>query len=447
MNFNLTKLKRIIASIPRRTTAVVGIAAAVVFIGANGMAYGPERQTYTIEHPADKVTFNSITNNPNYGDERNFTTIKDASNTAAGGWKDEIAAENGKEYMVQVYVHNNAAANLNLVATNTRVMVNVPNQPSTKVQLDGFVTADNASPQKIWDSATLKSDKQFTVAYVAGSAQYFNNVKPTGQPFPDSLVTSAGGLVGYQALDGKVPGCFQYSGFVSFRVKVNVPAPDFTVEKKVKPAGTAEWKKSITANPGEKVDYQIGYKNTGTSDQMNVIAQDTLPKGVKYNNGTTTVKNVANPNGNGLAIPHDELVSAKGFNFGNYAPNSNAYIRFSATLPSEAELEACGPNKLINTAAVHTQNGMKSDTAEVIVNKNCQPNECKPGIPMGDARCNPCEPANPKGGDSSEQCALPQTGPAEIIAGLIAAGAITIGVVYYYRSRQELKSMFHGLRR
>ena len=39
--------------------------------------WGPERETYTWEHPADKVTINSITDNPTLGDERNFVRVRE----------------------------------------------------------------------------------------------------------------------------------------------------------------------------------------------------------------------------------------------------------------------------------------------------------------------------------------------------------------------------------
>jgi uncharacterized repeat protein (TIGR01451 family) len=380
------------------------------------LAYGPERPTFTINHPADHITFNSITDNPNYGDERNFTIIKDASNAAPGGWTDNMTVQDGKEYLVRMYVHNNAASNLNLVATNTRVSATVPNTTATNVQIDGYVSASNASPQKIWDSVVLSSDKKINVAYVAGSAEYSNNVSNGDIALPDSIVTSAGALVGYNAMDGKVPGCYQYSGVATFKVKVNMPSPNFTVEKKVRLSGASAWEKSITANPGQKVDYQIGYANTGTATQSNVIAKDTLPAGVGYVGGSTTVKNADNSNGNGLAINNNNLVAANGLNFGNYAPSSNAFIRFSAILPTNDQLAVCGPNQLVNSATVATQNGEKSDTAVVTVNKtNCV----------------------------VTASTLPTTGPVEIIAGLVGVGAITVGVVYFFKSRRDLEDALY----
>ncbi|MDB5177230.1 MAG: hypothetical protein JWN75_898 [Candidatus Saccharibacteria bacterium] len=416
-----TKTQTIIKEfLQSRIAIVTGVLCSIVIGSGVVLAYGPARPTFTTQVPATYVTFNSITNNATYGDERNFTTIKDASNTSAGGWTDNITVQDGKEYLVSMLVHNNAASNLNLVATNTRVSANVPNTTGNSVQIDGYVSADNASPQKIWDSVVMNSDKKFNIAYVAGSATYYNNVIPGGQPLSNGIVTSGGALVGYNAMDGKVPGCYQYEGVATFKVKVSVPTPNFTVEKKVRLNGTTEWQKSINAAAGQKVDYQIGYANTGTTAQTNVIAKDTLPAGVGYVTGSTTVKNADNPTGNGLAMTSNELVGANGINFGNYAAGANAYIRFTATLPSNDKLALCGPNQLINTATVATQNGEKSDTATVTVNKtNCTP------VPIAPATT------------------LPTTGPAEVVAGLMGIAAITIGVVYYFKSRRDLEHAIH----
>lgn len=409
MKTKTSHIKNIVFS---RIVVVMTVLLGFVVFSAVTQAYGPQRATFTQNQPATYITFNSITNNAAYGDERNFTVIKEASNTASGGWKDTVTAQDGKEYLVRVLVHNNASENLNLVATGTKIMVSVPNTTGNSIQLDGFVTANNSNPKQIYDSAVLTSDKKFNVTYVAGSAIYYNGIHTNGIKLPDSIVTSAGALVGYQNMDGNIPGCYKYMGVATFKVKVAVPSPNFTVEKKVRVNGSTTWAKEITAKPGDKVDYQIQYINTGTTGQADVIAVDKMPAGVAYMPGTTTVKNVTNPNGNGATVL--DGIADKGVNIGNYGPNSNAFVRFTATLPANDQLPACGVNKLVNTATVATQNGEKDDTATVNVTRTCTEEEVK---------------------------ALPTTGPLEVISGLIGVAAITIGVVYYFRSRRQLDDL------
>lgn len=439
----LTTIKAIAAKSPIRSI-FAGVAVAAIAVPAFAGAYGPSRPTFTIEDPADHVTFNSITNNGNYGDERNFVLIKDAANTSAGGWSDEVNVEGKKEYLVRVYVHNNAAANLNLVAQNTRVKVNIPNSISNRVQIDGFVSADNANPGQVWDDVVLKSDKQFAANYVAGSARYYNNVNPsTGFALSDNIASQTGALVGYNQMDGKVPGCFQYSGIATFRVYVQGEvAANFTAEKKVRLNGQTDWSTdAIEAKPGQKVDYQIGYKNTGEAVQSNVTVKDTLPAGVTYEANTTTLKNAQHSEGNGFKLTTN-TVATTGENIGNYAPGANAYVRFTATLPTNDQLAVCGKNTIRNTARVITEHGYKEDVVDVIVTKtDCGPvqNECKPGVPTGDARCAECVPN--QNGEMSDDCiaaTLPSTGPAETLAVILAVATLGTVTSYMIKRRRAL---------
>lgn len=373
MNDKLRNIKKIAQYAPHRVYAVMLVGIAVLIPTIAIFAYGPERPTYTIENPADHVTFNSITNNPNYGDERNFLLVKDAANTSAGGWSHtDINVEPGKEYLVRLYVHNNAQENLNLVSENTRVSANVPTTTGNQVQIDGFITSDNASPQKVWDDVVLKSDKRFNVAYVPGSTTYYNNVNPNpGFNLPDSIVTNSGALVGYQQMDGKVPGCFKFSGVATFKVKIQGEATaNFEATKQVRKHTDQKggWSKSVEAKPGDSIDYMVTYRNTGQTQQDNVTIKDSLPAATTYTAGSSKLTTTQTPNG---APVSDNVTKPSGINIGSYAPTGTAYTTFTAKVGQESELPKCGNNVLRNTATVETDNGTKSDYADVIVNKNC----------------------------------------------------------------------------
>lgn len=372
MNINFRTLRNIAKYAPHRVYAVLLVGAAVLIPSLAILATGPDRPTYTIEQPADHITFNSITNNPEYGDERHFMTVKDAANTAPGGWTGETTVTPGKEYLVRMYVHNNASDNLNLVAENVRASANVPTTTGKALQIDGFITSSNATPQQVIDQVVLRSDQDFNAVYEPGSARLYNNVfGQAGAQLSDSIVTNAGAPLGYDQLDGKIPGCFKYSGILTFKIKIQGVSSDFTVEKKVRKHGETAWQKSIVANPGETVDYQIGYTNIGQSQQNNVVAKDTLPAGVNYTPDTTTLKNASNPTGDGLKLTSNNVATPTGINIGNYTSGSNAFVRFSAKLPEEKDLAQCGNNVLRNTAYIQTGSGTKQDTADVTVNKKC----------------------------------------------------------------------------
>ena len=60
-------------SLLKKLSAVLVSLIAIVGVGAVAYAsFGPSRPTYTWAHPADHITFNSITDNPEAGDERAF---------------------------------------------------------------------------------------------------------------------------------------------------------------------------------------------------------------------------------------------------------------------------------------------------------------------------------------------------------------------------------------
>lgn len=449
----MQNLFSIMRKAPKRTSAVLMMIATATILPAALLAWGPDRQTYTVDKPADHVTFNSITNNPVYGDERNFVNIKDAASTTDGGWKDSIKIEPGKKYQVRVYVHNNAAAQLNLKAENTRVSASVPTTTAKSVSISGFVSADNAKPNQVWDDAHFTSDQDFNLAYVSGSARIYNNGYAKGgggQPLPDSIVTSAGAKIGYNGADGIVPGCFQYDNYVYFEVQPQVAEkPDFTASKEVSKHGENKWSESYTATPGEVVDYLIEYRNTGEVKQDNVTVRDKLPAGMTYVNGSTKFGTAQHPGG----AQASDNITTTGINIGSYAKNAGTWVMFSAKAPKTEALE-CGKNTLKNVASIETDYGTKDDSANVIVDKYCQPDKIKVcdldtkkiisidekdfdaskhSTDLSDCKEVPVTPETP-----SAPSELPTTGPTETIFSILGLGSLIAGIGYYVNSRRAM---------
>lgn len=354
-----------IVNFAKNHPVVLGALAAVVVIPVAVNAWGPNRDTFTIEKPATRVVFNSITNNPDIGDERNFVRIRNLNDKTAK-WSDDIKITESGEYVVRMYVHNNAADNLNLVAENTAARFNVPTYSAKQIQIDGFLSSSNAQPGTVYDQAIFTSDKNFKLNYVAGSAKYTNNVFTGGVKLNDSIVNGNGTLLGYDKLDGKIPGCFKYSGWVTFTVKAEVEkTSDFTVEKTVRKNGEKTWTKSVNAKTGDKVDYQIEFKNTGETQLNSVVIADQLPAGVEIVPGSVYLKNASNPNALNIT---DSLVYG-GANIGHYTAGSNALLKFTAVVKDNS----CGTKTLVNTASATTSAGKKNSTANVVVTKTCEP--------------------------------------------------------------------------
>ena len=353
-------------SIISGSVLVAAVAPALVW------AWGPSRPSFTIEKPADYITFNSITNNPVIGgDEKDFVGIREVGSNAK--WTNNMKVQNGKEYYVRMYVHNNAASNLNLVAENVVAKLNVPTTTAKNVTVQGQISASNAKPNTVWDEATFSSDNDFNLAYVAGSALFENNGMGTTK-LPDSIVNNTGAKLGYDKLDGKIPGCFQYAGYVTVKVKAQVSQPqekniDLAKTVRNKTNGEKSWVETANAKSGDTVQFQIHAKNTGSTGIQNLVIRDILPKGLNYVAGSTKLYNTSNPKG--LKVS-DNVIQNSGINIGSYQPNGDAYVRFDATVSAENSLPVCGDNTLTNIAQASDQKIVKNDTASVKVTKKCE---------------------------------------------------------------------------
>lgn len=354
-------------SIISGSVLVAAVAPALVW------AWGPARPSFTIEKPADYITFNSITNNPVIGgDEKDFVGIREVGSNAK--WTNNMKVQNGKEYYVRMYVHNNAASNLNLVAENVVAKLNVPTTTAKNVTVQGQISASNAKPNTVWDEATFSSDNGFNLAYIAGSALFENNGMGTTK-LPDSIVNNTGAKLGYDKLDGKIPGCFQYAGYVTVKVKAQVSQPqektniDLAKTVRNKTNGEKSWVETANAKSGDTVQFQIHAKNTGSAGIQNLVIRDILPKGLNYVAGSTKLYNTSNPKG--LKVS-DNVTQNSGINIGSYQPNGDAYVRFDATVSAENSLPVCGENTLTNIAQASDQKIVKNDTASVKVTKKCE---------------------------------------------------------------------------
>lgn len=414
-------------------SVAVLVVVGLVGLGPVADAWGPsDRPTYKTASPAPHVTFNSIIDNPAYRDERNFFRIKDAA--TSGTYTDELKVEPGKTYRGYIYVHNNASKVLNDaahdykgIALNTQLRVNLPNSvtPGNKARINAYITADNAQPKQIWDEAYMTADSAVAIRYVPNSAKFYNNGPTNGATIADSFLTT-GAPLGFDSLNGRIPGCNEYSGYILFDFVVD--KPDLTFTKQVAKEGSTQWGDSVTAKPGEKVNFLLSYQNTGTTQQNNVILRDTLPAGMTYVAGSTIVTNSVSPNG---AKGADGVATTTGVNYGSYAPRGNLFVQFSATVPSADKLK-CGKNELVNTGQVSTENGRKDDTAKVIVEVECQ---------------QPCVPKDGEVVDKDGNCvpaALPTTGPAQIIAGILGVALVALGFAYWMRSRKSYKKALAG---
>jgi uncharacterized repeat protein (TIGR01451 family) len=322
------KKPRVLASLP--LLAALGLA-----VAAAG-AWGPDRKVFTMEAPAEQVTFNSISNNPVYGDERNFVV---ASEKGASSWADGVPAERGKEYLIRLFVHNSALEKQEFKALDVTASVELPENFAKTIEVKGTVQASNANPAQVWDSAFFESAEPFKLEYVPGSARYYNSAfGADGAAVADSVVTAQGAPLGYSALDGVMPGGSKYSGTLLLTVRPVYPSESsiqLDMSARLDGDGTDNWRKKVQAALGDVINFQIHFTNTTDIVKKQVIIKNSLPEGLSYVEGSTTLVNGGNLAG--ISV-NDDVASASGLNIGDYEPGANAYVRFSAKVDNNVDL-------------------------------------------------------------------------------------------------------------
>ncbi|HVS79062.1 MAG TPA: PKD domain-containing protein [Candidatus Saccharimonadales bacterium] len=278
----------------------IGVAGAVLATGIAGAAavlaatnWGPSRPTFTWASPATYVTFNSITDNPSYGDERQLLEARDL-NSPTTDYAKTTTVTDGEDVVLEVYFHNDAASNLALVANNTKVKFDLPTTSATTLSPTAYISADNANPGQVWASADLTSSQPFTISYEPGSAKLYTNYV-NGIQISDA-VANGGTLIGSNGPDGKVPGCAQNSGYVTIRVKVHMTPqqqPVYSCDAlHVTSEGNRAYNYSVdaTAKNGATITgYSFDFGDGNVVDSANNTASHTYVKDGTYT-ATATVK-------------------------------------------------------------------------------------------------------------------------------------------------------------
>ena len=410
----------------KRRLTVAGFAALMLAVLAPVVAFagGPTRDTYTMKEPADHVTFNSITDNPTLGDERNFVRVAEAG--ANGVFSDEVKIVPGKEYEVYIGYHNNAASSLNAsgvgMAMDARISSQFPStvSASNKGKVSAIISATNATPKEVWDEAYFTTDSKADVIlrYVEDSATIYNGGALNGTKLGGEYLFSEKGIyIGYNKLSGKLPGCAEYSGHIIYRVRAEQVAAKVTKSASL---DGVNFFKVVNPKPGDTVTYKVEFENTGTVDLSKVTFHDKLPAGVTLVPGSTLLVNNANPNGTTMV----DTIGQNGFQTGTYGPGAKATLTYKVKVNDDVVANGvCGTNKFVNTIYVDNSNGKDggevSDSSTLEIERTCTEGE-EPGDP-------PAE--------------LPKTGPAEIALAVIAGVCVVVGAVYWYYSQKELNTL------
>jgi uncharacterized repeat protein (TIGR01451 family) len=367
--------------------AVVAIGAGVGF-GAVQAEFYPNRTPFDYNvacNPDDSniydrcgsltgPVFNSFINTPSYGDERTFADARRSDQTAAGSYENVLPDVNkgSKEVVIRTYVHNNANQSTNAsglgVAKGTKVRIDLPEATSNVLRARSYISANNAA--LVEDTVDLTGTQNFRVEYVPGSAKMFNNKGFTsGVQLSDSIVTT-GALIGDDALDGELPGCFEYEATVFITVKI-IPEENPNVEftKEVRKSGEKNWGEVSSAKPGDTVQWLLTTENTGPTQLDDIRIRDVLPPHVELVPGT--VKRIdASRN---QVLENGPLFDG-GYIMGSYASGSGLYTMFDTKVLDN--FETCEV-RVRNVGYMSSkQTAERSDTADLVIKKdNCEPEQ------------------------------------------------------------------------
>lgn len=411
--------------------SILGVsAAAVVLAGtltpAFVSAWGDSangRPSYTLDQInngelGDTITFNSISNGK-IGDEKNFVGAKVAGATVETWNANEIEVKDGETYTIRLFVHNNSPKGMDAIAKGVKATFSLPTTVAKSHTIIGYLDSSNATPNRYWDEVTLKSSDNFYLEYVDGSAKYNNN-KGTFSLSNDVIISGA--TLGFDKMNGEIPGCYEYSGVVTINVKVH-KSVSAKVSKQVRLKGTKTWSESVNAKVGDEVEYQIEYVNLLADQVNNVMIRDILPTNVEYVKDSTYLYNSQYQNG---LLLKDNTLTTSGINIGSYSAKGNAYVRFTGKVVDKTL--ACGDNQLVNWAN-STVNGavVGKDDASVMVNKSGDVCKDKPTPPAP-------TPDNP----TDTPTTIVATGPATIVTGAVGTGSVVTMLGYYIASRKKL---------
>ncbi|HSX14388.1 MAG TPA: hypothetical protein VLE72_00555 [Candidatus Saccharimonadales bacterium] len=350
------------------------------------------------------------------------STTQVANQTAGDTqYKDSVAAKVDDVVKVQVWYHNRQEADSGLVANNLKVKINIPTNPGTNQTITGTVSSDNSNTVTDTAGVTL-SLANAHLEYIPGSAYWRHNVGDNTninyqtQHISDNVV--GGGVV----LENLKP-CFNFEATVT--VMARVVANGVSITKQVRKVGDTTWHTDINANAGDTVEYLITFKNEGNTVLNNVIVGDNLPPHETYVNGTTMLKNGANPNG--IKITNDNIANG-GINVGNYTPGAVGYVWFQVKVGTDL---SDGCHALQNVGLVRPQ-GMNEffNTATV--------NVCVKTPPT-----TPPTPTTPQ----TPQSNLPQTGSESALAGVTSTGVLGYAVHAYRKSKRSLVDALKNIKR
>ncbi len=440
----------------KRIIGLAGAAVAATLFSSSALAWGPERDLYTMENPADHPTFNSITNNNELVggegfsdfaivDERDFVRIGEITENGTV-LKNTVQVKPGSQYLVLVYFHNNASSSLNRSKVGLALQTKMSSAfskvvtPNEKGEVSAVITSTTTTPEAVWDEAYMTSTERVMMSYVDGSARMFNdNFATNKQIISSNLFTEEGTALGLSDWNGIIPGCEEYHGVVTYVLQAD--NLNGTVSKEVAING-GEYGENVTISPNDTVDFKITIKNEGSLPLQYVNLKDSLPDDLALIPGSVTFSSLNSESPESLPD-----WNAAGYNFEKIGIGNGVVIRYKAKsaiayqdglLANECRKEYVNDIENIATLTYGSdvpEGDIRTDGAKVTVKNlvdTCE--DPKPEDPKPEKTCK----TNPEMAGCQK---LPDTGPVEITVAVVIVLGIVGAFFYFYRTKKMLKNV------
>ena len=328
------------------------------------------------------VTFNSITDptcNILKGEhgEKAFIGVAAPGSTTLD---DNVVAKDGETYTIAMYVHNNAVSDTdddrkvdegreNTIAKNTTVQINMQRREYNGVKnsfyILGSISADNATPKTVTDHTVLYSEngEEFELSY--SNARYLSG---NGETYPiadANKLFGDGQLVGYNGLDGNLPGCSKFSGWVYVDVTATYKKPSLEITKAVKNLNheNEKFADKTTAKSGDKLEYRIVATNNGDAmTKVNLLDSfgEGADKYVKYEKGSAVIHwqecDANHQNCQKKEQGISDLFTTQVTELLDLNAKSNFYITYNATVADGVD-QLCQKTTIENTITAFNKNG------------------------------------------------------------------------------------------
>ncbi len=284
-------------------------------------------------------------------------------------WNFPVSADPGDVLVFSVYYHNGVVGT---TATNTTMRVTLPAGTAASHNLTAYLWADNA------ENATLSSPMSQSVgvnlssaaslAFAQSSIKWYPNQTDWRYDPPTALPYGQSGqeLFGSGLRIGNATGCWEYSGYIIFKMQVSQPIPaNLQIVKTARNLSDSQYSfgDAVLASPGQRIEFLLEVQ-ASNAEAKNVSVIDLLPSEMTFIPGTVKI----NGQSTGANINVEPGVS-----LGNLLAGQVVRINFEASI-KDASAFSKGDTILTNTATVRADNASPaSDIATITVKVLCDP--------------------------------------------------------------------------